>query len=399
MELSHKFTHCKHLNRCKYKNIGANINFKKTEPFDKNITCIVSMIYNNNNIYVAGCDDGTVIMFNIFNNRVRIIKTEQLENDNSPINSIAIGRDHVVVCDNNGNIFYVSKLTLSEWKQSECDIDIKLTSIIYDFDNYRYLAVGNNGTLIYSEDLTNEWNNIEINIDNNLNCIFYDSYNEYYIVCGDNIIMYASTNEFTNASKWYQKGDTNIIYNQVAYNVCDNVFIAVGNNGYIGYISNLNALQWERSDTGLSMPRLNNNELAENSKDIMSISYDIHNHLYYAITNKGNIISTENLTNTWMEHKLISETSSLKCILYNHYIGMDLIIGNGFILYGNMKNHIVRNRRILSEISFIYPIGSSITSTKDINPYCYLGIGKWENVNTTLNIPESKPEYTFIRIE
>lgn len=243
--------------------------------------------------------------------------------------------------------------------------------------------------------------------------IYYDKYNKRYIIIGDNNFI-AYTNELVfisdssvgesnrnlklDVENWIITGEDNTTHfphtfgnidsegltqyksphhQWLTYNPDDNVYVIVGNYGEIYYTNDINSPKWNHCPITYDPKR-----------HLQSIVYDRYNKLYVTVGYDKAILVSKDLNSKWYE---LSETTpganyNLQQVYYHDKFGV-IILSNGYCIWSKKVEPVKRERLYNICLDAILPVGYQITKTERRNPAMDYRVGVWqskENSDSTI---------------
>jgi len=312
---------------------------------------------------------------------------------------IAVGFNGVIYSSDSG----------TKWEKIISSSNGNLESAI--FTGNEYVIVGNNGTLLKSNDLE-KWISINLNgIEQNLNSVVWGK--NKFVMVGDSGIILTSY----DGESWVRQ-DNNFgkDFNKVIFT--GNMFVAVGSQGYI--ITSTDGVKWSRSETGI-LSKLNS--IAWNGKLFVAvgesgviltssncIKWDVSNSgayrsIYSIVWDGVNFVADEGKDgNILISHngKMWSSINRLKNGIVKHNMGETLIFpdsdninqdipalkgvkhiiwnGTEYIGVGDLTASHVENKK--NQASSHVRVGNSTLSSKDGISWTEETLGSFKNLRS-----------------
>ena len=246
--------------------------------------------YGYSDAFKAAANDGTTwvfvgyggITYTTTNTTLSIQNSTTLENLNDIIyvsdtsTFIAVGDNGIIVTSNDSGVTWVSATISSS----------NLNSIVYNGSTMKYVIVGNLGTILNSSDGTT-WTTVTgTGITANLNSIAIWN-NAVYITVGAGGVIYTSSNPVTTWTA-HASGVPNDLYSVTVGNLGGGTFeaVAVGKNGILVTSSNV-GLSWIARSSGV-YDHLHGVNYIQWTQDTLLVGQ------FFAVGNNGNIITSNN---------------------------------------------------------------------------------------------------------
>ena len=202
------------------------------------LTPIICVSDELNTVYIAGSDSGALVFSNNLNTGWKI--SYPLSSQGNPkIRFLIHTQDGFIIVANDGYIAWSNGIQTSldndtgvyssvTWNVSKPGGTSNIQSISYNDTNGTYVAVGDNGLIIYTQNLSSSWSTSNSGVSHSIQNVIYDKDLDLYVAAtvGGDIIM---SSDLTK--QWYKIGsDTVKNLQYITYDSVNKIFVIVGDS-------------------------------------------------------------------------------------------------------------------------------------------------------------------------